>query len=58
MEKKDRLAKALAYLKMKGLAESQVDAARKMNAAESELTRRTLIPRQHVVFNCCHSLIV
>ena len=38
MEKKDRLAKALAYLKMKGLAESQVDAARKMNAAESTMS--------------------
>lgn len=38
MEKKDRLAKALAYLKMNGLAESQVDAARKMNAAESTMS--------------------
>lgn len=38
MEKKDRLAKALAYLKMNGLAESQVDAARKMKAAESTMS--------------------
>ena len=38
MEKKDRLAKALAYLKMRGLIDSQVDAARKMNAAESTMS--------------------
>ena len=38
MEKKERLAKALAYLKMNGLAESQVDAARRMNAAESTMS--------------------
>lgn len=38
MEKKERLAKALAYLKMNGIVESQVDAARKMNAAESTMS--------------------
>ena len=38
MEKKDRLAKAIAYLKMQGLVDSQVDAARKMNAAESTMS--------------------
>lgn len=38
MEKKERLAKALAYLKMNGIIESQVDAARKMNAAESTMS--------------------
>ncbi len=38
MEKKDRLAKAIAYLKMHGLADSQVDAARKMKAAESTMS--------------------
>jgi hypothetical protein len=38
MEKKDRLAKAIAYLKLQGLVESQVDAARKMNASESTMS--------------------
>lgn len=38
MEKKDRLAKAIAYLKMQGIVDSQVDAARKMNAAESTMS--------------------
>ena len=38
MDKKERLAKAIAYLKLNGLADSQADAARKMNAAESTMS--------------------